>query len=172
MVNQKQKVNWGLRRRIGLALILVAISSTVVYYYLPPNSSRNIINPSNIEQNSIIRPIYILLNQRNQFLSIGSVCISCNESIVLNISIFLIQNNNFQKNSTIQNFSFNFNKSMKNSISLNPATYIIGIKLEGNFSARLDLSGFGIPYYFIATQGLLLVIGTILIIIDRIKYPT
>ena len=161
------KIQWKLLRRIGIGLILFAITSTLFSYYSyqsPYNAvlqvPRN--NPTPNYQ------ISMLLTQNNQFLDVKYTCDSCNKEINLSLTISRITSNDFSKEKTIYSFSFELvNQDVKDiSMLLNPGSYILIMTLQGNYSTDLSISGFGVPYNFIITQIVIFITGTILFIID------
>lgn len=163
MITAQKHVHWGLLRRIGFGLIILAISGLLIYYFvIPMNVNPDTINPreSPAEQN------YLLL-QRNQFLTLQGTCINCQQSVGFNITIYQLQGENTLENTTINQIYLNFTSMAEKTISLGPANYIIAINLVGNHTATLVMTGYGVPYNFIATQGVVIFLGVIAIILDK-----
>lgn len=151
---------WRVFRRIGIAMVLLAITSIVVYNYLPPNTYNSVLQAS--------QPDNVLLVQRNQFLTIETSCTSCNQQITLNFTIDRIISNDFNESKLIKFYSYNLIHSLSKNFTLllDPSTYVIYITVQGNYTANLHISTMGVPYKFIETQGIIMIGGIILITID------
>jgi hypothetical protein len=162
----RKKKNWKIIQRTGVAIILIVFSNIVTYnFLLPPNSTKKVFSPE--ISGRVTEPFYILLTHRNQFIDIESECVSCDENVKLNITIIQILSDDYLYNKTIKEYSFEFSKINKSSLFLNPSFYLFEITFQGNFSVNLQISGFGIPNYFLLTNFILTVFGVILIILDK-----
>ena len=164
MVKLRRHVYWVLLRRIGFGLIILAVSGLIVYYFLPPNTNYTTLNP--IQSQSEYD--YILLLQRNQFLSVQGSCIGCLKSMGLNITIYQLKGDNVLENITIEQIYLNFTSMIEKTISLGPANYLVAISLIGYHTVTIILTGYGIPYRFILTQIIVIVVGIIVVYFDKI----
>ena len=155
--------------RIGLILILIGMSILGTYVYLPQNSIKNVISPSEINTDGTLQPQYIIIIQRNQFLNIKSECLYCNESIFLNITVLKVIGNTIHENRTIKFLSLSGSKTVQEKFALEPATYVLQVTLQGNFSSMLTIYGYGLPIMLIYTQTILIVSGSLLILVSKFK---
>jgi hypothetical protein len=164
----KKVTHWRILKRLGILFILFGITSLSAYNFLPLNYSENVISP--IPQfNQGNTPSVMLFIQRNQYLEITSSCSSCIDNVIFQVSILRINNNNYLDNTSIENIFLSFNKTANKIVSLNPGSYFILFTLQGNSSVSFTVLGYGIPFFFIFTNINIIIIGTILILLDRKK---
>lgn len=163
-------MKWKLIRRIGVGLILLAITSTLFFYQLAPAGYNAVLQAHSNDQTS--NQFNMIVAQNNEFLHFTYSCNTyCQEILEISLKISRITANNASEKKIIYSSHLELiNQSIKDiTLQLGPANYFINTTFQGNSSILLNITSFGVPYKFIITQTVIFFIGAILVIVSTKK---